>query len=103
MGTAGAEGGSSLDDLLGKREARAAAFVEAGDFRGQSAAAQLRPNFFDGFDERDNFLREDGVIEAASIGDAFFAVGETLATKPRRNVGSHAMRQRMERRVANIL
>ena len=102
MGAAWAEGGSALHHILNDGESRAAGFGKATEFRAQSAIAQLRGNFFNRFDERDDLLGEDGVVQASGVGNSFSAAGEALAEKAVGDVGCGCMIKGMKRRITNI-
>src|ERR1043165_131257 len=103
MRAAGAERGGALNDFLYYRKPRAAGFAEAAEFGAQSAVAQLRGNFFDGLNEWDDFLGEDGVVQAARVRNSFSAAGEALAEKAIGDVGRRGVIEGLKSRVSDIL
>src|SRR6267142_4182023 len=102
MGATGAEGGGALNDLLDHRKSRTAGFGETAEFGGESAVSQLRGDFVDGFDERNDFLREDGVVQPAGVGNSFFAMWEALAAESCGDIRRHAMGKSLEGGIADI-
>ena len=105
----GAEGGRAGDDLFGNHlEDRLARLAQAGHLGGEAAVAKLRRELFGGFNEGDEALGEDGVVQAARVRDAFELLprrrdGERLAEQAGDDVFRIVQREVVEGGVADVL